>query len=123
MFKTNPDCNGCRAHSDYGVSHKSCRYTQVNYIYIPGCPCHECLVKVTCNAICGDMVYLLKHRLEISDPFRNDVVGQIKERDFRAAQSYSWGSLSSSKSNRLPSSKYKPSYLPKMISIKAKRRP
>lgn len=88
------DCDGCRCFKQF--SNKiSCQYTQIQHVHIPGCPCKECLLKVMCNTICVDLVYVLERRLEIRDPYRSEKVGNIKE---NVMVPHSWGSISSSSS-------------------------
>lgn len=86
------DCNGCKCFKQFS-NKTSCQYTQIQYIHIPGCPCKECLVKVICNTICADLVYVLERRLEIRDPYRSERVGNVKE---NIMAPHSWGSMSSS---------------------------
>ena len=127
------DCNGCKcltSFKPFGKPKMVCKFTQLIYDFIPGCPCKECLVKVICNSICADLVYMLKNRLEILEPYRSFVVGNSKDKDsgFQSSSSYSWGiTTPTSWGITTPTIRSKRNsslrQLSKMYSIKTKRLP
>lgn len=120
------DCDGCKCHKKVFMKldkeKRTCKYTQIQYDHIPGCPCKECLVKVTCNTLCDDVVYMLKHRLEIREPYRSYMTGGRKDiGDGAGVSSCSWGSISSGSIRTIRSNNSRYNYTSNPI--KAKRRP
>jgi hypothetical protein len=51
-------CEGCNKWSEY---YDECYYCKTGFIEIPGCPCKECLVKISCVVI-YDCHIFIKYR-------------------------------------------------------------
>lgn len=57
LSKTYKNCKGCKSIVCYTyVNNKriiECAYTHAGTGYLSGCPCHECIIKMICNSVCG----------------------------------------------------------------------